>query len=141
MYGSDRGQKITDMKHTRIFLSSFLFAALLSSCYYDNFKELHPDSALPNASVTCDTSGLISYSLQIVPVLNSGCTPSCHNGVGSGHDMTSYAAVHTDALSGTLYGSVAQDGSAQSMPQNGAKLPECDIVKIKKWVNAGAPNN
>lgn len=55
--------------------------------------------------------------------------------------MTSYAAVHTDALSGTLYGSVAQDGSAQSMPQNGAKLPECDIVKIKKWVNAGAPNN
>lgn len=129
------------MKKNHLSLASLLFVTLLSSCYYDHFKELHPESVLPNTSSTCDTSGIISYSLQIVPILNSGCTQSCHNGTGSGHDMKSYAAVSSDASSGTLYGSVSQDGTAQAMPQNGAKLSDCDIVKIKKWVNAGAPNN
>jgi cytochrome c553 len=129
------------MKNIRISLTSFLFAACFSSCYYDHFKELHPEAALANTSAGCDTSGTMSYSLQIVPILHSGCTQSCHNGTGAGHDMTSYAAVNGDALSGTLYGSVSWDGSAQAMPQNGAKLSDCDIIKIKKWISAGAPNN
>ena len=129
------------MKKIHVSLASFLFVTLFSSCYYDHFKELHPESTLPNSSSTCDTLGVMSYSLQIVPILNLSCTQSCHNGTGTGHDMTSYASVNGDALSGTLYGSVSQNGTAQAMPQNGAKLSNCDIIKIKKWVNAGAPNN
>jgi hypothetical protein len=27
------------------------------------------------------------------------------------------------------------------MPQGGAKLPACEIAKIKAWVDAGSPNN
>lgn len=126
----------------RFLLIPFVPLALsLSSCYYDNFRELHPESALPNAANGCDTSGTMSYSVHIVPIVEANCTQSCHNGTGSGHTLTSYADVQNDAANGTFYGSVVQDGTAQAMPQNGSKLPLCDIVKIKKWVDAGAPNN
>ncbi len=129
------------MKKILSLFSLITIVCLLNSCYYDNFKELHPESALPTAVSVCDTSGTISYSLQIVPILTNACTQSCHNGTGPGHDMTHYADVDLDAVSGKLYSSVVQDGNAQFMPQNGAKLSECDITKIKNWVNAGAPNN
>ncbi len=129
------------MKKIMSLLYSASCVCLLNSCYYDNFKELHPESALPAAISVCDTSGIMSYSLQIVPILNSACTQSCHNGIGTGHDMRNYTAVNADAVSNKLYSSVAQDGNAQAMPQNGTKLSECDITKIKNWVKAGAPNN
>lgn len=113
----------------------------LTSCYYDNFKELHPENAVPSSGSTCDTISAISYSLQITPILTAACTGNCHNGTSSGHIMTNYTAVKADAVSGALYGSVAQDGSAQNMPQGGSKLSTCDITMIKKWAAAGAPNN
>lgn len=129
------------MEKKLLFSVSFGISCMLSSCYYDNFKELHPDIPVSSTISGCDTIGVISYSAQIVPILNNGCTQNCHNGVSSGHDMTNYAAVNADAVAGTLYGSVAQNGSAQAMPQGGAKLQDCDIAKIKKWVDAGAPQN
>ena len=128
---------------TKTNLSILAFTTLVStSCYYDNFKELHPDAAL-NIN-NCDSSGVISYSTQIVPTLNAGCTTQCHGGTGGGggHDMTTWANVNADAVSGKLVSCVIWDGNAQPMPQGAtSKIPDCDIVKIKKWVSAGAPNN
>jgi hypothetical protein len=131
------------MKKIQLSILSVSTALFLSSCYYDNFKELHPDSALSNNG--CDTTGVISYSAQIVPALHNSCTSSCHNGAGSGHDMTTWSAVNFDAVDpggSKLVGSVIWDGVAQQMPQGGtSKISDCDITKIKKWVAAGAPNN
>jgi len=114
-----------------------------TGCYYDNFKELHPEKAVVVSN--CDSAGVMSYSAQIVPVLNAACTAQCHNGgVGiTGHIMTTWASVNADATSGNLYSSVAWDNtSLQQMPQFATiKISDCDITKIKKWVAAGALNN
>lgn len=124
------------MKKIQLSILSISTAFLLSGCYYDNFKELHPEGALPNSTSGCDTINAISYSAQIVPIMNLACT-GCHNSFGSAHDMTTHAAVQVDALAGTLY----NDVNTGSMPQGGSKLSDCDIAKIKKWVDAGALDN
>ena len=137
------------MKNIRTILAVLGAAFLLSGCYYDNFKELHPEGALPDPSNICDTTGVISYSAQIVPILNASCNQNCHNptaGVGTGSgddDLTSYAALSSLALSGRLYSSVSWDDvyTLEHMPDGGSKLPECDIVKIKNWAAAGALDN
>ncbi len=127
-------------------LTIFVFAIallMLNSCYYDNFKELHPESALSGAS-GCDTAGVISYSAQIVPVLNRSCNTQCHGGSGGGggRELTNYSLVLEEAASGRLVSSIIWDGNAQQMPQGAtSKIPDCDIAKIKKWVAASAPNN
>lgn len=142
MYGLARVPKTISTNMNKLFSMGIISLALgLTSCYYDNFKELKPEGALPSVTNTCDTSGVVSYSAQIVPILNASCTQNCHNGTGSGHDLTNYAAVNFDAAGGSLYGSVAQVAPYQAMPQGGSKLSDCDIAKIKKWVDGGAPNN
>ena len=127
------------MKKIQLSILSIATILFLNSCYYDNFKELHPANAIvPSA---CDTVLAISYSTQIVPIINAACV-RCHNSTGSAHDMTTYTSVYNDAITfGYLYNSVAQDGTVQPMPEGASKLSDCDITKIKKWVAAGAPNN
>jgi hypothetical protein len=124
------------MKKIQLSILSISTAFLLSGCYYDNFKELHPEGALPNSTSGCDTINAISYSAQIKPIMDLACT-GCHNSSGSAHDMTTHTFVQADALAGTLY----NDVNTGSMPQGGSKLSDCDIAKIKKWVDAGALDN
>ena len=117
-----------------------LLTLLLSSCYYDNLGELKPETALTGS--TCDTASAISYTNQIVPLLQASCTAGCHNGLGSGHNIKNYAAISADALSGSLLGSVKWLAPFQQMPQGASsKISECDIAKIRLWVAQGAPNN
>lgn len=136
----------------KIYLSILSLSAIcfLNSCYYDNLKELHPEAAITQNN--CDTSGVISYSSQIVPILTANCTQSgCHNGTGSGarnlNDYNETAASATNGNvtgdGGSLYSSITWDGinTTEQMPQGGSKISECDIAKIKKWAAAGAPNN
>lgn len=139
MCGLDKALKTTNleiMKKVYLSILSVGIICFLNSCYYDNHKELRPESALPNSTSGCDTTNAISYSSQIVPILNSACT-GCHNSSGSAHDLTTHSAVQVDALAGTLY----NDVFSGAMPQGGSKLSDCDIAKIKKWVDAGALNN
>ncbi len=152
MYGLAKVQKIINLKiMTKIYLSILSLGAIcfFSSCYYDNFKELRPQGVIPKP---CDTLGVISYSMQIVPILSTNCTQSCHfSGAAGGgpSDLTDYATVSADAAGiidpadgGSLYSAVIQDNVYSTpMPKNASKISDCDIAKIKKWAAAGAPNN
>lgn len=127
------------MKKTTISLLSFS-CLILTSCYYDNFKELTPQASTSG----CDSTVTMSYATHIVPLLNTSCNVQCHGGSGggSGHDLTTWTRVNADATGGTLVGSIVWNGSAQQMPQGATtKIPQCDIAKIKKWVAEGALNN
>ena len=136
----------------KIYLSSLSVSTIcfLNSCYYDNFKELRPEGALPNSS-SCDTVGIISYSSQIKPIIDASCNQNCHNGTGTGsRDLTNYAGISLGATNGSvagdggsLYSSVSWDGvnTTEQMPQNGSKISDCDIAKIKKWAAQGALEN
>lgn len=89
----------------------------------------------------CNT-GTVSYSKDITSIL-SNCQ-SCHSGSSpsGGINLSNHAGVKIVGDNGKLYNAVSQNGQAQSMPPApSAKLPSCDISKIKSWVDAGCPNN
>ena len=135
----------------KVHLSILLIGAavFLNSCYYDNFKELRPQGAIPKP---CDSLGVISYSLQIKPILNTSCNQNCHNptATSGSRDLTDWAATNAATNDGTitpgdwgsLYGTMSWDPNyGNNMPKNGSKVSDCDLAKIRKWAAAGAPNN
>lgn len=115
----------------------------VSGCYYDNLEELHPELLLDSS---CDTTATMSYQTHIQPILSNSCgaNNTCHNtqGAGGGVILENYAGVKEAAGSGLLLSSIVWDGNAQQMPKGSpSQLAACSIAKIRKWVEAGAPNN
>lgn len=94
-----------------------------------------------NACTDCDTTDF-KYSTAVKNIMQNKCQ-GCHNpnSLGGGIDLSTYAAVKTQALNGKLYGSVNWASGFSPMPKNSSKMPDCEIKQIKKWVDAGAPNN
>jgi hypothetical protein len=112
------------------------------SCYNDNLSELTPSSGVRGGS--CDTTGVITYASQIAPMLRTNCgtANSCHgHNNTSGYDLSTYAGVNSATVSGKLISSITWTGSAIRMPENGSKMNSCNIIKIQKWIDAGALNN
>lgn len=121
----------------RTIFNTFLFLALifLSSCYKDNFKKLHPYIE------SCDTISSINYTVRIAPIINNYCI-SCHTPSFGGTILDNYNNVKTVTQSGKLYSSVIWDGNTQQMPQGSlSKIPNCDLIIIKKWIALGMPEN
>ena len=89
---------------------------------------------------TCKTTNM-SFANDISAILTSNCN-GCHSGSSpsAGLDFSNYGGVNTVAASGKLYNAILQNGSAVAMPPTG-KLSDCDISKIKSWVDAGHANN
>lgn len=114
----------------------------LTGCYYDNFSELHPSSGNSGA---CDTSGAMSFNTDIVPILNNSCgtTNSCHGTSNtSGYDLSTYGGVAATVVNTQLYSSITFDGTVSPMPKGSSNpVATCSITKIKKWIDAGYPNN
>jgi hypothetical protein len=110
----------------------------LNSCYYDKEELLY---GLNNAPCT-DSTGTVSYIKKVVPVLQQFCY-SCHSGnFPSGNiAMGTYASDKAIALNGKLYGSINHSSGYSAMPQGMAKLSNCQIAVIKKWIDSGIPNN
>ncbi len=116
--------------------AAFLGIAALSSCKYDKEDDLYND-----VKPDCDTAQ-VSYINHIAPIMQTYCN-SCHNsGFPSGGIITSdHAGLLPSALNGSLYGSVAHQNQYSAMPKGGTKLSDCNIAKIRIWVEQGAPNN
>jgi hypothetical protein len=55
--------------------------------------------------------------------------------------MGNYAADRAIAVNGKLYGSVSHASGYSPMPKGGNKLNTCQLSQIKKWIDAGSPNN
>jgi len=113
----------------------------MSSCYNDKYDKMYPSPA-----VTCDTS-TTTYLAVIKPIIVTNCySPGngCHDATGaltSGYDFeTSLDVLRATATSGTLMGDITGT-SGNLMPKNASKLPDCDIAKIRLWVNNGAKDN
>lgn len=109
----------------------------MASCYYDKEETLYP-----LGSSTCDTAGTISYTQKVVPIFQQQCY-SCHSGgsPSGGIAMGTYDADKAIALNGKLYGSISQASGYSPMPQGAAKMSDCNLAIVKKWVDANCPNN
>ena len=94
-----------------------------------------------NACTDCDTTDF-KYSTAVKNIMQNKCQ-GCHNpsSLGGGIDLSTYAAVKTQATNGKLYGSVNWSVGYSAMPKNSTKMPNCEIKQIKKWIDSGAPNN
>lgn len=88
----------------------------------------------------CDTT-LYTFTQHIKPIIDNYCL-GCHNAPAPAMNinLSTHAGIKAIADNGKLYGSVAQLQGFSPMPK-GSKLSDCSIVKIKKWIDAGAPNN
>ncbi|HEY4108847.1 hypothetical protein [Puia sp.] len=123
----------------------FLLAALLVSgvvLYLAGCSKQSEDK-LAGSTIPCDTLN-VSYSQQIVPILQSICY-NCHgqgNTAGSGGiNLSTYTALKVYADNGYLVGNVTHAPGYVGMPYGLPKLPDCEIFTFVAWVNQGAKNN
>lgn len=111
-----------------------LVGLLVTSCYYDSEEELYTDS-------NCDTTN-VTFSGTVQPILAANCNV-CHSAdIASGGVITdNYNGIISHVNSGIFWKAINHEPGAIPMPQNGQKLPACDLDKIKAWINQGAQNN
>ena len=91
---------------------------------------------------TCDSSQF-TYSGQIKPIMETHCL-GCHTGstdAGGFIDLSTYQGVKEQADLESLLGTINHTTGYSPMPKNSAKLSDCKIALIRKWIQAGAPNN
>ncbi|SHI65936.1 hypothetical protein SAMN02745146_1313 [Hymenobacter daecheongensis DSM 21074] len=117
----------------------FLLLLLLSagSCAYDNAEELLERNPPP----VCEDVA-VTYSGIISPLLDQHCR-SCHNRQDrqGNIDLDGHQAAKRYADNGLLVGVTSHALGFEPMPKNAAKLSDCDLSRIRKWVAAGAPDN
>jgi mono/diheme cytochrome c family protein len=84
----------------------------------------------------------MTYSNDVQPILEANCY-SCHgNGnINGGVTLDNYAGVKAVADNGFLVGVITHAAGYPPMPDGGGKLSDCNINKIKDWINRGATNN
>lgn len=94
-----------------------------------------------NCFTVCDTSN-VTYSGVIAPFITDWCV-GCHNSANAGgsYDLSNYLGVKNSITNGRLLGSLKHSAGFLAMPQGTAKLSDCDIAKVEKWINAGYLNN
>jgi hypothetical protein len=126
--------KITKSGTTSLVTGLVALLVSATGCYNDKEETLYPQSV-------CDTAN-ITYSRSVVPVLSANCT-GCHGGntPSAAIRLDNYAGVKAMADNGKLAGAVTHSAGFSPMPKNNAKLSNCNIVKIKNWIAAGALNN
>lgn len=98
--------------------------------------------ALNNGCIdtNCDTTN-VSYNTVVAVIMQTNCT-GCHSATNAsgGVKLDTYADVKSTITSGRLYGSITHSTGFKPMPP-GTKLTDCNIMKIKAWINRGSLNN
>jgi hypothetical protein len=120
-------------------LLAFIIFISLGSCTSDNAETLYPEG-------DCDTTN-VTFSGTILQIIENNCF-ECHAGnpPSSGKYLGDYPSISAAALipagqPGSLYGAITHNANNLPMPQDRPKLSDCDISKIKAWIDASAPDN
>lgn len=94
-----------------------------------------------NCGTNCDTTNF-RFSTAVSVITNTYCV-GCHSGSApsGGINLSSYAGVAAAAQSGRLYNAITHAAGYSPMPKDAAKLSDCQITQIRKWIQSGTPNN
>jgi hypothetical protein len=124
-------------KKLLFFLALLVAVFYISSCEYNNEEELYTDMQ----NNVCDTIDM-SFSADIYVILDKNCI-GCHNAISPNGSvrLDNYDEVKKVADNGRLYGVINHDAGFKPMPLNQPKLSDCEILKVKAWIDAGALNN
>ena len=108
-----------------------------------NIRKWIEQGAQNNAcDAVCDTTSY-RYSTDIAPLLRKYCS-GCHYGdyASDGVLTTTYnrvkALVDDDNI---LYRVITGAPGVKRMPTGDVVMLDCDIIKVRKWIESGAPNN
>lgn len=131
------------MKRSRCHLASIALAVILISCSKSNESDLSENLENNGGNGnSCDTANM-KFVTNIKPILQSSCYP-CHSNANfevSGIKLEDYADVKIQADNSNLLGTITHAAGYPPMPQGSAKLSDCNINKIRSWINHGAENN
>lgn len=117
--------------------ASIIIGFTSSGCYYDVDEELNPK----DTTSVCDTTAL-NFE-KISAVFAQGTCLDCHTGAtaSGGLDLSTYAgtSLYLASSSATFVYRIKDAGPDEIMPPSGTKLNDCNVSKIKAWINAGFP--
>jgi mono/diheme cytochrome c family protein len=90
----------------------------------------------------CDSLQNVSYVADIKPIMDLHCV-GCHNvdNATAGFELDSYDLVSGLAQSDILLGTLTGDPAYVSMPWNAPPLSDCNIERVRVWIQEGALNN
>ena len=133
------------MRFLSIFWSlALLLTAAIGGCASDNLQDLTESPGV----IQCDTAFQATYALRVQPIINKyGCAAAnCHATGGTGTASTGFnyetvVGFQAANRTGQLLGAIEHRSPYSPMPKAGAKMDECDILTIKRWVKAGAKND
>ena len=119
------------------------FTSLLVYACSKSSEDVNTDPPPGGGNNTCDTANS-EYMADVVPILSSYCY-SCHgtnsNSGSMGIILEGHANLKAKADAGILLGVITHASGYTPMPQDGTKLSDCNINKIRSWINHGAQNN
>jgi hypothetical protein len=92
----------------------------------------------------CDTNN-VSYAKHVQPIIQTNCY-RCHDAnnavlFGNVHYLDSYDSLKAHIAEGMIIGNIEHAPGFLAMPKGAKKLNDCDIAKIKAWVNQDTLNN
>ncbi len=120
---------------TSLIALSILGLIAFQGCYYDDEANLYPQIG------GCDNSN-VTYTGTISVIMNDNCN-ACHSGPDyQGNVKTdSFTNLKVIVDNGKLWGCVNHDSGFLPMPKDRPKLSNCDLSKIRIWLDGGALNN
>ena len=113
-------------------ISGLLF--FLASCSKDKFDY----SQCPTAD-----SKQVSYSADITPIINDNCVTCHYSNSILDSTMTYDFSKYNDLkrVIGSVYNRIVRPVEDPLHMPAGFELSECDLLKLKIWIQNGAPEN
>jgi len=92
-------------------------------------------------NVDCDTNNF-TFSGAVWPIIQNHCL-GCHSFSNPGANvvMTNYQQIAVLAKEPRFMGSVTNTPPYTFMPWIGSPLSDCNITQLRKWIEAGTPND
>jgi hypothetical protein len=111
-------------------------------CKNDNLEDIHPGLYNPVEIPCPDTLGM-TYLTNIKPIFETKCGATdinCHK-TGNVDDINldNYTDAKDLAVNDDLLGSLLHLAGYEPMPKDAGFLDNCNLNKIKNWVNNGEP--
>ncbi|MEI6949310.1 hypothetical protein V9K67_19145 [Paraflavisolibacter sp. H34] len=123
-------------------LTMAVTALVVVACSKTDEQTLSPKPPAPeNPEAPCATANM-KFATDIRPILVANCF-ECHgNGLEEeGVNFDTYEGVRKVAKNGKLVGTITHAKGYKPMPYKRPKLPDCEISRIKAWVDQGYLNN
>ncbi len=115
-----------------LFFSLSIFA-IMFSCSDDNIDDLKSINGFEEEAF--DTIKVISFTNDILPIMNSHCTDCHEENSPNGTVLTNHDNISNNATS------VLRDITSGRMPKGAPKLSENEILTVKTWIDNGKKNN